>query len=112
MFGTKRRLAKRIARATLETCYEVMEKNPGLEGLELYSKVLYLVFGHDIEHINKIFEGAAESSFEWADDTGEELKLRDVLYYLLITEKVNVWRRPQLLNEIADIVQDTIPANT
>jgi len=81
------------------------------EAAELYSKVLYLVLGHDIEHIGEILEGAAESSLEWADDTGEELKLRDVLYYLLITEEIDVWFRPQLLNEIADIVQDTIPAN-
>ena len=111
MLWTEKRRARRIARAVLEASYRVMERHADVEGLELYSKVLYLVFGYDENQIGEILELSAASSLEWADEMDEELVLRDVTFHVLVTEHIDVRRHPGLIADVAKIVQSTIPAN-
>lgn len=113
MFGisTEERQGQRFAKTLLEACYKQMEKDPELKGLELYKQVLYKTHAYDDDHIDEILERAAEDSQEWADDTGEALIFRDIVYHLLITDPVNLRCHPQIMIDIANIVEKDIPAN-
>jgi len=109
--STEERQAQRFAKTLLEICYKQMEKEPELRDLELYKQVLYRTYAYDDDHIDEILECAAEDSPGWADDIGERLIFRDIVYHLLFTDPVNLKRHPQITIDIANIVEKKIPAN-
>jgi len=107
----EQRQATHFARTLLEVCYKQMENDPKLRDLELYKQVLHKTYAYGDDDIDDILECAAEDSQNWVDDPGEALIFRDIVYHLLFRDPINFRRDPQIIVDIANIVEKSIPAN-
>ena len=103
--------AMHFARTLLEIRHQQMKSNPELGELELYKQVLYKAYGYSDDLVDHILECAAEDSPRWVDDTGEALIFRDIVYHLLFRDPISFRRHPETMFVMANIVEESIPAD-
>ena len=106
----ERRHVARTSRAMLAQYRSIAKSNPELSHSEIYRFVVMAHTGCDLSTASKILDRAEESFAEWP--VNRDLKLRDVVHYLTVTEYLDRYGKDfWLRSEINKMVSTHIPGN-